>query len=75
MPSNQQVPQGGDKAFTAWLGRQRSGAGSHWTLPAEWMWNGIPRLYIRQVCCEIQGLSPFPFEVHFVLFWNAASLG
>lgn len=32
MPSNQEVPQGGDNAFSAWLGRQRGGAGSHWTL-------------------------------------------
>lgn len=30
MPSNQEIPQGEDKTCTAWLGRQRGGAGSHW---------------------------------------------
>lgn len=30
MPSNQEIPQGEDKTFTAWPGRQRDGAGSHW---------------------------------------------
>lgn len=73
LSSNQEIPQGEDKTFA----RKAEGWGWQSLRPCLRSGCGVgnPRLCIKKLCCEIQGLSPFPFEVHFVLFWNAVSLG